>query len=788
MLKNYFKIAYRNLIRNKVFSIINISGLAIGMASAILILLWIQNEVSYDRFHVRGDRLYEAWSVDREKVDGILRSYTPTPEIMAPSLQKDYPEVEAVTRMSWPQQLLFGVGDKSLKASGMSVDTAFLTMFSYPLLRGDPRTALRDAGSLVITEKMAIKLFGNTDVIGKTVKLEAMDNLTVTAVAKDLPNNTQFNFEYLMSYERNTQKGWIDTDWTDFSIRTFVLLKPNVSRAAATEKVKDVIFKYSGGRAKTNIFLYPVSQLRLYSDFVDGKPAGGRIETVRILGIIAAFILLIACINFMNLTTARSEKRAKEVGIRKVAGAVKRSLVFQFLSESVLIATIAGLLALLIVYFSLPAFNQLTEKTLFIDYHQWYSWIAFIGFILFTGILAGSYPSFFLSAFKPVAVLKGSFKKVNALVTPRKLLVILQFSFAIILIVCTIIVEKQINYGIQRKTGYDRNNMIYINLEGDLKKNYGLIKNDLISSGIALSVSQSHAPLTQVWSSGHGLSWKGKDPNAEITFLRSSTDGDLIKTAGFTLVEGRDIDLKTYPSDSVSCLINEAAAKVMGFKNVIGQTIHDDPTTWHVVGVIKDFILESPYEPIKPIIFKGPRSGRNVLNIKLSNTQATAPLLARAEKIFKQYNPAYPFEYHFMDEEYAKKFSSEQLTAKLAAIFSGLTIFISCLGLFGLATYMAEARIKEIGIRKVLGASITSITALLSIDFIKLIIVSILIATPVAYWAMFKWLQGYQYRIAISWKVFMTAGSLALLIALLTVSYQAVRAAIANPVNSLKEM
>ncbi|MFI5155837.1 MAG: ABC transporter permease [Chitinophagales bacterium] len=784
MLRSYFKIALRNMFRQPGFSILNLSGLAIGMASAILILLWIQNEVSFDRFHKKGDRLYEVWSMDNKPVDGQIRAYTSSPEIMAPALKQDFTEFEEVIRVGWNQTLLFGIGDKSIKANGIVVDTAFLKMFSFPLLQGNPNTALKDPNSLVVTQKMAIKLFGTPEAIGKTVKIDNDANFTVTAVAKDPPNNTDFRFEFLLSYERLTQHGWVDKDWTDFSVRTFALLKPNTSPAEVNSKIRDIIGKYSEGRAHSDVFLYPVSQLRLYSEFENGKPSGGRIMNVRLFGIIAAFILLVACINFMNLSTARSEKRAKEVGIRKVSGALKRSLVFQFLSESVLLSFLSGLIALLLVALCLPAFNTLTNKQLSLDYSSAGFWLGLASFILFTGMLAGSYPSFFLSSFNPVAVLKGTFKKANALVTPRKLLVVLQFSFAIILMICTIVVKKQIEYGLNRKTGYDKTNMAFIFMEGDIPKNYEMIKSDLMNSGAAVGVNQTHAPMTQVWSSGHSLRWQGKVQ--EVTFNRSSTDGNLENTAGLHFVEGRDIDLKNFPSDSTGCVINETAAKTMGFKNVIGQTIYDEPTTWHVVGVVKDFILESPYESIKPLIFKGPKSGRNVMNIRFNSSRSTPENLASAEKIFKKYNPAYPFEYRFMDEEYNKKFSDEKLLGELAALFAGLTIFISCLGLFGLATFMAEARIKEIGVRKVLGASVASITTLLSKDFLKLVIVSILIATPVAYWVMSKWLLGYNYRISLSWTVFLMAGLLAMLIALISVSYQSIKASIANPVKSLR--
>jgi putative ABC transport system permease protein len=784
MFKNYLKVAFRNLVRNKGFSIINISGFAIGMASAILILLWIRYELSYDRFHRHPERLYQVWSSD--ELDGGIRSLVFTPQMLAPALKKDYPEVEDAARIGWSFPSLFSYKDKKLKITGTWADPSFLTMFNFPVLRGDARTALHDPYSVVITQRMAKKLFGDEDPIGKLVKIDNSENFTVTALLKDVPDNTQFEIEYLNSSEYLKAKGYFDTDWTDISIRTFALLKPGTSLSNINAKIKDIDVRYSGNRTKTTSFLYPVSDVRLYSDFKNGKAVGGRIEILRTFGLTAVFILLIACINFMNLSTARSEKRAKEVGIRQVSGALKKSLISQFLGESVLMALIAGIFALIIVQACLPAFNQLTQKRLFLDFGNVWFWMAALGFILFTGLLAGSYPAFYLSAFKPVSVLKGSFKKINALITPRKVLVVLQFSFAIVLIISTIIVQQQIQYAQQRKTGYDKNNLIYLYLEGDMVKHYDLIKNELLNSGTALSMSRSFAPLTEVYSSGFSLSWQGKGPNTKIVFNRSSTDGNLVKTAGLKLIQGRDIDVQNYPTDSTACLINESAAKAMGFKNPLGQTITDDPITWHIVGVFKDFIMESPYQPIKPLMFKGPKDGLNVLNIKLNRDRSTEQNLAKAAEIFKTYNPEYPFDYHFVDEEYAKKFNDERLTGKLAGLFAGLTIFISCLGLFGLATFMAENRIKEIGVRKVLGASITNITILLSKDFVKLVITALLIATPVAWWLGSQWLTKFDYRIGISAWIFVFAGLSAILIALMTVGYQSIKAATANPVKNLR--
>ena len=788
MLKNFFKIAFRNLWRSKGFSAINIIGLAIGMASAIIILLWIQNEVSYDQFHEKKDRIYEAWN--RATFDGKLMSWNTTPKVLARTLEKDLPEVEQAVRVQWPSNFLFSIGDKRLTVQGRMVDSNFLQVFSFPLIKGNPSSVLNDVHDIVLTQKLAIKLFGKKeDPIGRIIKIDNKDNFTVTGILNNIPNNTRFDFEYLLPWSYLRERGEDDNYWGNNSTRTYVLLKPNASLASVAPKMKLFKQKYDDEAKKDNwqMFLYPISRWRLYSNFENGyETNGGRITFVKLFGIIAAFILLIACINFMNLSTARSEKRAKEVGIRKVVGAQKGSLISQFICESILLAFIAGVLAIIIVQLSLSGFNKLTDKNLFIPYSSFYFWIAGIGFVIFTGFLAGSYPAFFLSSFQPVKVLKGTFKKANALVTPRKVLVVLQFTFAIILIICTIIVKQQIDYAKDREVGYDKHNLIYHFLTGDIGKNYTLIKNELLASGVASSVTKTSAPLTQSWSDGWGQEWEGKDPNDRTDFRRYNEDGGLGKTAGLQFVAGRDIDIQQYPTDSLAMILNESSLKIMKFKNPIGQIVKDNDKQWHVIGVIKDFILESPYEPTKPMLIYGPKSWFNTILIKLNNKNSTAQNLKSAETIFKKFNPEYPFEYKFVDEEYAQKFEDEKRTGTLAGLFAGLTIFISCLGLFGLATYMAEARIKEIGVRKVLGASVTSITALLSKDFVKLVIVSILIASPIAWFAMHKWLESYNYRINISWVVFIVSGALAILIALLTVSFQAIKAAVANPVKSLR--
>jgi ABC-type antimicrobial peptide transport system permease subunit len=784
MLKNFFKIAFRNLWKNKGFSFINITGLAIGMASAMLLLLWIYDEVSFDRFHTKKDRIYEAWN--RAEFSGEMHSWNTTPKVLARTLEHDFPEVEVAVRVNWPSNYLFTVGEKRIMVQGNIVDSAFFDMFSFPLLKGNLHTALIDMHSVVLTEKLSRKLFGKEDPMGKLIKIDNKETFRVTGLVEDPPSNTRFQFEYLLPWSYLHHIDGDDINWGNNSTRTYVMLKPNASLASVQQKMRTLKGKYVKEETKWEMFLYPMDRWRLYSNFKGAVEDGGRIEFVKLSAIIAAFILLIACINFMNLNTARSEKRAKEVGIRKVVGASRGGLISQFLGESILLSFFAALLAVGLVLLSLSTFNKVTDKNLEIPFGSIWLWLLILAFILTTGILAGSYPAFFLSSFQPVKVLKGGFKKVSALVTPRKVLVVLQFSFAIILIICTIVVQQQINHAQDRGTGYDKNNLIYHFLTGDVEKNYTLIKNELISSGAASSVTKTSAPLTQAWSDSWGFEWEGKDPNDKTDFDRYSADEDFLKTTGLQLVRGRDLDLRKYITDSTAMILNESALKAMKFKEPIGQLIKDGDQQWHVIGVVKDFILRSPYEPTHPMIIEGGKGWFNVVHIKLSNLQPTATSLKHAEAIFKKYNPEFPFEYHFVDEEYAKKFRDEKRTAVLSAFFSGLTIFISCLGLFGLATYMAETRIKEIGVRKVLGASVTGITLLISKDFLRLVGIAFLIAAPIAGWSMETWLKNYSYRVNIQWWVFALAGGVSFIIALVTISYQAIRAAVSNPVNSLR--
>ncbi len=784
MFKNYLKIAWRNLIRNKSFSLLNIVGLSIGLAVTALILIWINFELGVDQFHANNNRIYEVYN--QYPVDGEIWTWNSTPKIMAPTIKKDYPEVESVSRYNYDDSFLFSVGDKRMKSTGTIVDPDFLNIFSFPLLEGNVATVLEDVNSVVITEKFAQKLFGNEPAMGKIVKVNNADTFKVTGILRDLPDNTGFNFEFLMPWAYAQQLGWNDKHWGNNSIATYVLLKEGADYKAFSKKIKNLRERYDIDSPDMVTYLYPWSRYWLHSEFEDGKEVGGRIITIRMFGFIAAIILLIACINFMNLSTARSEKRAKEVGIRKVVGARKGALIGQFLGESILISVLAAVLALVMVLLALPSFGELVQRPLVLDMtNQWF-WLSASAIVLFTGVLAGSYPALYLSAFKPSAVLKGTFKKISAPITPRKVMVVLQFSAAVILITASIIVTQQLQKVQNRQSGYSKANLIYSIIEGDVGKNYTLIKNELLASGTAESVTKTSSPITQGWSNSWGFEWKGKDEDNKTTIQRFNADDAIAKTTGMEIIAGRDFDLSKYPTDSTAAIINESAVKLMNFEEPLGQIIKDNGVDWHVVGVVKDFILDSPFQKVDPMVIGGAMFGHNVIHIKFNETASTTESLATTEAVFRKFNPEYPFNYEFVDQVYAKKFDNEQRTGKLVSMFTLLTIFISCLGLFGLASYLAENRIKEIGVRKVLGASVQSIATLLSIDFLKLVLISIVLAVPVSWYFMSKWLEDFTYRITISWWTFPLAGLLALLVALVTVSYQAVKAAIVNPIKSLR--
>jgi putative ABC transport system permease protein len=784
MLKNYFKIAWRNILRSKGYALINIGGLGIGMASAILILLWIQNEVSMDREHPKSDRIYRMYN--RDTFSGEPWAWGTTPKIMGPTLQKDYPEVEQAVRINHAN-FLFTVGDNKTNESGRFVDPEFLDVLDFPTIAGDRSTALTDPYSMVVTKDFAKKLFGTEMAVGNSVRIDSADIFRVTAVLENIPNNTRFKSDFFLSWEYMKKLGWDDEYWGNNSVETYVLLAENASHEAFNEKVRTISQSHTNGETTSEVFSYPLTQVHLYGKSENGKLVAGRVVTVRMFGFIAAFILVIACINFMNLSTARSERRAKEVGLRKAVGAARSSLILQFIAESTLIALISGLFGLLIVQLVLPSFNTLVGKQLYLPFASVVFWMEFIGFIILTGLLAGSYPAFFLSAFSPVKVLKGTFQSAASAVNPRKMLVVLQFSFAIVLIVSTIIIQRQINHAQNRELGYIKDNLIYLFIQGDVGKHYSAIKQSLLGSGAVEAVTKSMSPITQRYSDGWGYSWEGSTPEDEkLDFIRLSSDADFMKVMGTELVEGRDIDIHQFPSDSTAILLNETAVRRMRFENPLGQVVSDGEDNYTVVGVIKDFIFESPYDPVNPLIVFGPSSWFSVVHIRLNADRPIAENIATVQSIFEEFNPEFPFEYNFVDEQYAKKFDDTARTAKLSMLFTFLTIVISCLGLFGLSTYMAANRLKEIGVRKVLGASVAGISLLLSKDFLKLVGIAFLISVPIAWYIMAQWLKDFDYSIGIEWWVFVATGLVTMVIAVCTVSFQSIKAALTNPATTLK--
>jgi putative ABC transport system permease protein len=795
MMKTYIKIAWRNLMKNKSFSLINIIGLAIGMAGALLIALWLQNMLTMDRFHEKDDRLYVL--SNRDEFQGDKYAWTYTPKILGPSMAADFPEIEAFTRYDEGNKFLTTFGDKKLIANTVFVDPGFFKMFSFPLVKGSNNIQFDNPKGLVLTESYAKALFGDEDPIGKSVKIDSVNQVAVQAILKDLPTNSSFKFEILLPLAYAKTIGYVDDNWSNNSISTYVLLKEGASLTAFNSKIKTYLRDHINAKNKAEgslsarntgeIFAFSYPDSFLYNNGKGGNYTSRRIDIVKLFAWIGIFILLVASINFMNLSTARSERRAKEVGVRKVIGANKASLMVQFLTESILISLIGMVLATVFVFILLPFFNELVEKQLSLSLLNLQTWLFLMAFALVTGILAGTYPAFFLSSFQPIKTLKGKFVSKTRGLSIRSILVVVQFSLAIILIIATVIVAKQIQYTKQRDRGYNENGLLYSSIKGDLEKNYKILRDELLASNAVVSVSKNMSPLTDSYSNGWGYTFgTPTEEDKRISYNRFSTDADAVKNLGLTLIQGRDIDIYKFATDSTALLVNESAVKSLHLKNPINSIVDGDGTKWTVVGVIKDFIVGSPYGDNTPMIIMGPKTWFTTIHYRLNTNRNITENLKTIELIFKKFNPDYPFEYEFIDKTYEEKFKETKAIGTLSMVFAGLTIFISCLGLLALIAYMAETRMKEIAVRKVLGATVAQVTSLLSLNFIKLVIVSIFIATPIAWWAMDKWLQDYSYRIQIQWYYFVIAGLMAILISMATISYQAIKAALSNPVDSFK--
>lgn len=783
MIHNYLKTTFRNLWKNKGFTFLNIFGLGIGIACASLIFLWVEDEINFNNYFSNKENLYKI--KDSQTYDGTTFTFDATPGPLAAGIKTEIPGIKNTARSSWGQQSLFSLGDKNLYERGMYVDSSFLKMFQLQFIQGNAGTAFQQLHSLVITEKMAHKFFGNDNAIGKSLKIDNNTSSVVTGVIKDLPESVSFQFEWLAPFKIfENQNSWLQS-WRNNGVLTYVELEPGADTKAINRKLYNYV-QSKAEDAEAKMSVYPMSRWRLYDSWKDGKEVPGRIKYVNLFSLIAWIILLIACINFMNLSTARSGKRAREVGVRKVLGAAKSKLVGQFIGESVIMALISAVVAVCIIFAVLPAFNSLVEKQLSIHLFQPLHISALLVIAVVCGLVAGSYPAFYLSSFNPVAVLKGIRIKMNGSAGfIRKGLVVLQFSISIILIISTIIIYKQINHAKNRSLGYDKENLIYLPLQGKLKEHFNAVKNDLVQTGVVKDAALSQSTVLQLGSNTGDFQWQGKDPDKQVLITVESVSPEYTSTMGMRIEKGRNF-YDNYKSDSGNIIINQTLAKIIGDKNIIGSLITDGDNKFTVVGVIDDFVYNNLYSPSSPLILFPDTSGTNFLTVRLKKTSNVAGALEKVENVIKANNPGFPFDYKFVDDQFDQFFKTEMLIGKLASVFAFLAIFISCLGLFGLAAYTAERRTKEIGIRKVLGASAKGLAGLLSKEFLILVMISCLIAFPIAWWMMHNWLDSYEYRVSISWPIFLVAGLLAMLIALFTVSVQAIKAALANPIQSLR--
>jgi putative ABC transport system permease protein len=790
MIKNYFKTAWRNLIRNKAFSVINLSGLALGIACSVLIFLWVWDERHIDAFHANRNYLYQVY--ERNFYDGKVEADYPTQGLLAVELKRTIPEVQYASgyeHASAPgTQSTFEANGKINKMDGAFTGEDFFKMFSYPLLQGQPQTALTSNESIAISRKMAESFFGSAaEAIGKTIRYENKEDLLITAVFENIPAASSLQFDFCRSWVAYVkQNDWVH-NWGNTSPATFIQLRKDADPEKVQSKIKDFIYHYQSKDPSfaTQLALQRYTDRHLYSTFKEGKIDGGRIEYVRMFTMVAIFILLIACINFMNLATARSAIRAREVGVRKVVGAMRSMLIRQFIGEAVLLTLFSAIIALVLVFICLPVFNELTRKQLSLPVSQPVFWMALLLLVIVTGFIAGSYPALFLSAINPVKVLKSSLKFGRGAVFFRKTLVVFQFTLSVILIVGMIIIYQQVNYIQSKNLGYDRENLVYVPIEGDLANKYGVFKQEARKLPGVLSISKMRNSPTVIEHHTGSISWEGKEPNLSVSFADAVVGYDFTQTMKLALKEGRDFS-KDYGTDSVSFLLNETAVAKIGYKNPVGRTITWGSHKGVIIGVLQDFHFSSMHQAIDPLIVRLDDNwtwGTILVRIKGDKTRDA---LTGLKKLCSELNPKFPFAYSFSDEEYARLYRGEQIISKLSNYFAFLAIFISCLGLFGLATFSASQRTKEIGVRKVLGATVSNIVSLLAVNFLKPVFIAILLATPVSQYLMSRWLGSFAYKIEMKWWMFVAAGVLAVLIALLTISYQAVKAAISNPVKNLR--
>ncbi|OEJ99870.1 ABC transporter permease [Roseivirga misakiensis] len=786
MLKNFILVTLRNLRRNTLYSVINISGLSIGIACSILILLWVQDETSFNKFIPKVNKIHQVWV--NAAFDNGIQSWNSVPLPTYEEMKSAHAKISNSVVTGWGGMRLIAKEDNRIMKRGYFASEEFLEVFEYPMVVGDRSTVMDDPSSIVISEELSNILFKGQDPVGEFVKVDDESVLQVTGVFKDVPDNSTFQFDYLIPWKHReaTQQWVVDNkdNWGNYSFQVYVELNGENDELEVEESIRDILTEKGQDDIERSFFLHPMSRWRLHTNFENGKESGGQHEYVTLFTAIATFILIIACINFMNLATARSEKRAREVGIRKSLGSKRSQLIFQFYGESIVISLISYLIAILLVIALLPSYNNLVDKSLFLDFQSSQFWMFSLGIILVTGIVSGSYPSLYLSSFNPIKTLKGKVSIGKNSNLPRKILVVFQVGVAVILIVGTIVIVKQIDLAKKRDLGYNQEGLISIPGTEDIVENYDVIKQELIRKGAIINMTRSNSSITSI-NSNNFLGWPGKPESQRVMFVTIVGNYDYAETMGAEMLMGRDFS-KEYATDSAAIIINKAALDIMKLENPLGTQLDLWGDKRTLVGVIDNILMGSPYEQVRPMFMILDDWGYGTMSLRIPATKDIQAKMADIQEVFEQYNPAYPFEYTFTDVDFARKYTTINLTRDLATIFAFLTIFITGLGLFGLASYMAEQRIKEIGIRKVLGASVGNLIRLISIDFAKLVLLGFVIFSPLAYFGLDQYLGRYTIRTSIDWWVFALTGVIALVFALLIVTNQARRAALANPATSLR--
>lgn len=792
MIRNYFKVAIRNLTRNKTYGFINVAGLAAGMAVALLIGLWIYDETSYDKVHSNYDRI--AKIRQHLNYNGAVQTGKEVPFPVGDELRSHYGSTfKYVLLSSHRGNHLLSAGDKQLSQFGVYLGPEAPDMLSLHMVRGS-RGGLADPASVLLSQSAARAYFGDADPINQLMKIDNKEAVRVTGVYEDLPANATFsNVKFIAPFDLYVQSNsWISSNahnWTRTPIQAYVQLQEGVDMDQASSMIAQLTMQKAGKEMQQQqpvLFLEPMSKWRLYAEYENGVNTGGKIRYVWMFGIIGIFVLLLACINFMNLSTARSEKRAREVGVRKAVGSLRASIIGQFYFEALLVSFFALLAALLLAQMLLPVFNAVAAKNIAIPYERPIFWLMGSLFCVVTALLAGSYPALYLSSFQAVQVLKGTYRAGKMASLPRKVSVVVQFTVSVALIICTVVVLRQIEFARSRPIGYDQQGLVVMPaMAGDNRAAYDRMREELIQRNVLTDMAGSQAPTTDIWGTETDLQWPGRDPQVPVDFPVTGVSVDYGKTIGWEVVAGRDFS-RDFSTDSNAFIINEAAVQYMGLKDPVGKVITLEGRPFTVVGVIRNVVTESPYDPVKPSLFYRWESRYNYVFARIHPSKSESVALSQLEVTFHKYYPAAPFGYQFVDEDYGRKFGNEERAGNLAGFFTLLAILISCMGLFALASFVAEQRTKEIGVRKVLGATVWSVWRMLTREFVWLVCIALLIAIPIATLLMHQWLQNYQYRTGISWWVYAATGGAAIMITLLTVSWQAIKAARANPVKSLR--